>query len=96
MQTTTLDRPVVDVRASRAHPVLAFVLALLSVPGSTLAWDLPVGGYWIGVPLSVAAIVLGFQANRALRGSRLAVAAIVIAALMLAVTAVCTVIAIVS
>ena len=96
MQTTTLDRPVVDVRARRAHPTLAFVLALLSVPGSTLAWDLPVGGYWIGLPLSVAAIVLGVQANRALHGSRLAVAAIVIAALMLGVTAVCTVLAIVS
>ena len=59
----TLNRPAVDI-APRAHPGLALVLALLAVPGSTLAWDLPAGGLWIGLPLAVAAIVLGVVARR--------------------------------
>ena len=44
----------------RRH-VWALVLALLSVPGSTVAWDLPLGGLWIGLPLGVAAIALGVR-----------------------------------
>lgn len=74
--------------AGRVAP-LALLLALLSVPGSTLAWDLPAGGFWIGVPLAVAAVVLGVRA-RAVRPA-MATAAIVIAGLMLAMTVVWTV-----
>ena len=33
----------------------ALILGLLGLPGSTLAWDLPAGGFWIGMPLAVAA-----------------------------------------
>jgi len=69
------------------RPHVAFVLALLSVPGSTLAWDLPAGGYWIGLPLGVAAILLGLRA----RPGRLATAAIVIASLALALMLVWTI-----
>ena len=36
----------------------ALILALLAVPGVTIAWALPGGGLWIGVPLAVAAIVV--------------------------------------
>ena len=59
-------------------------LAVLSVPGSTIAWDLPAGGLWIGLPLAVAAIVLGIRAYRQLAGqagSKMAIVAIVVAAL---------------
>ena len=60
------------------------MLAVLSVPGSTIAWDLPAGGLWIGLPLAVAAIVLGIRARGELAGakrSRMALVAIVLAAL---------------
>lgn len=52
-----------DLAPAHRRPYLAFLLALLSIPGSTLAWELPAGGYWIGVPLCVAAIVLGLRAR---------------------------------
>jgi len=80
--TQTDDRP---------YGAIAFVLALLSVPGSTLAWDLPLGGLWIGLPLGVAAIVIGVRAHRAGQRVGLATAAIVIAGLMIAQMAVWTV-----
>jgi hypothetical protein len=80
MENTT-ERPAVDVAPHQAHPILAFVLALLAVPGSTIAWELPAGGLWVGLPLAVAAIVLGMRARRHLEGSKLALAAIGIASL---------------
>ena len=78
---TTLNRSAVDIAPDRPRPGLALVLALLSVPGSTIAWDLPAGGLWIGLPLGVTAIVLGLRARRRLAGSGTATAAIVIGAL---------------
>ena len=68
--------------AAPRRPFLALLLAVLSVPGSTLAWELPAGGFWIGVPLAVAAVVVGLRA----RPSAVATAAIVIAGAMLAMT----------
>ena len=68
-----------------ARPGLALVLALLAIPGSTLAWDLPAGGLWIGLPLAVAAIVLGLQARRrSNEGRGMALAAIIIGGLVIA------------
>lgn len=81
---STVNRPAVDVSSDRPRPALALVLALLAVPGSTIAWSLPAGGLWIGLPLGLAAIVLGIRARRVAAGaagSRMAIAAIVIAAL---------------
>ena len=69
--------------------MVALCLAVLAVPGVTLAWDLPKGGYWIGVPLAVAAIVVGIQARSA--SPRLATAAIVLAAIEILFTATWTV-----
>jgi hypothetical protein len=84
---STVNRPAVDVGTSRPRPGLALLFALLAVPGSTLAWDLPAGGLWIGLPLAIAAIVLGVQARRELRGARgtvMATVALVIAGLCIA------------
>ena len=81
---STVKRPAVDVGPQRAKPGLALLLAVLSVPGSTLAWDLPAGGLWIGLPLAIAAIVVGIRARRQLAGearSRMALIAIVLALL---------------
>ena len=81
---STVKRPAVDVGPQRAKPGVALLLAVLSVPGSTIAWDLPAGGLWIGLPLAIAAIVLGIRARRELAGeagSRMAIVAIVLAVL---------------
>jgi len=85
MSTTHAARPAVDLgRPTVARPGLALVLALLSIPGSTVAWDLPLGGLWIGLPLGVVAIVLGVRARCDLRGGKgraMATVAIVLAVL---------------
>jgi hypothetical protein len=84
---STLNRPAVDVGPQRARPGLALLLAVLSVPGSTIAWELPAGGLWIGLPLGLAAIFVGVRARRELAGeagSRMAIAAIVLAGLAIA------------
>jgi hypothetical protein len=47
----------------RQHARIALVLALLAIPGSTIAWELPGGGFWIGLPLAAAAIALGLRAR---------------------------------
>ena len=95
--STYSTRPAIELdRQAPARPVLALVLALLSVPGSTLAWDLPAGGLYIGLPLALAAIVLGVQARRAGRRNAMALAAIVIAGLMIAQMAVWTLVSAVS
>lgn len=45
--------------------VIALVLGILSVPGSLLSWDsLPGGGFVWGLPLAIAAVVVGISAIR--------------------------------
>jgi hypothetical protein len=79
------SRPAIDLApATRPRPTLALVLALLAVPGSTVAWDLPGGGLWIGLPLALAAIVLGVRARRAGSGTTRATAAVVLAGVCIA------------
>jgi hypothetical protein len=92
----TLNRPAVDVAPNRARPGLALLLALLAVPGSTIAWALPAGGLWIGLPLAVGAIVYGVRARRAGVGTRTATAAIVIAGLCIAQMAIWTLVSAIS
>jgi hypothetical protein len=65
---------------------------LLAIPGSTLAWDLPAGGPWLGLPLAAAASLLG----RRVRRSVAARVAIVIAALALLQMLVWTTVSVVS
>ena len=96
---SSVTRPAIDVATDRPRPGLALLLALLAIPGSTLAWELPAGGLYIGLPLGVAAIVLGVRARRELggaRGSGVAMAAIVIAGLCIAQMAVWTLLSAVS
>lgn len=83
MSSTTTAQTPIDLAPQRPRPVLAFVLALLSVPGSTVVWDLdlPAPGLWIGLPLGLAAIVLGVRARRSGVRRGLATAAIVIGGL---------------
>jgi hypothetical protein len=90
------NRPAVDVAPATARPGLALLLAVLAVPGSTVAWDLPLGGLWIGLPLAVAAIVLGLRARGAGSGRVMATAAIVLAGLCLLQMAVYTIVSSVS
>ena len=83
----TVQRPLIDIAPQRSRTRLALALALLAIPGSTVAWQLPAGGFWIGLPLAVAAIVVGLRARPELTGrsrSATATAAIVIAGVMIA------------
>lgn len=91
----SVKRTGVDLDAQQARPGWALALALLSIPGSTMAWDLweNGGGFVIGLPLAIAAIVLGVQARQRsteLRG--MATAAIVIGAAMVAMMVIWTVV----
>jgi hypothetical protein len=82
---TTMNRSV-DVGPTRARPGLALLLALLSIPGCTVAWELPLGGLWIGLPLAVAAIVVALRARREQLdrpGSIMAIAALALAILVI-------------
>ena len=83
----------IDLPARPARPVLALVLALLSVPGSLLTWDtLPGGGFVFRLPFAIAAIQLGIQARRcAETGRDKAIAAILIGGAMVAMMAVWTI-----
>jgi hypothetical protein len=84
----------IDLSARSAHPVLALVLALLSLPGSLLTWDtLPGGGFVFGLPFAIAAIVFGAQARaRSDSGRGMALAAVLVGTAMVALIAVWTVV----
>ena len=84
------SRPIELAPHSPPRPTLALVLALLAVPGSTVAWDLPLGGLWIGVPLAIAAIFLGLRARRDNVGKGRATAAVILAGVCIAQMAVWT------
>lgn len=86
---TTLNPPVDVGSSTTARPGLALLLGVLSIPGTTMVWDLdvPLPGFWIGLPLGVAAIVLARRARQqplSKAGSGMAVAAIVLATLAIA------------
>jgi hypothetical protein len=56
----------------------ALLLALVGLPGCTIAWALPGGGFWIGLPLAAAAIAIGVRAvslpGRSWRGAAIVLA----------------------
>jgi predicted PurR-regulated permease PerM len=83
--TSGTARPAVELAPSApARPKLALALALISVPGVTIAWDVAAALAWAGVAVAIAAIVVGLQARSRLPGGRgrvMASAAVVIAGL---------------
>ncbi|MFL5842221.1 MAG: hypothetical protein ACJ77Z_17370 [Thermoleophilaceae bacterium] len=94
--STPIARRAVDLEPrTPGRPGLALALAIACIPGVTVAWDLPAGGFWIGIPLAVAAIVVGLRARAADdgRGRGMATAAVVIGAFAIALTAIWTVVA---
>ena len=96
MSSQAARTPIDIAPESPPRPTLALVLALLAVPGSTVAWDLPLGGLYIGLPLGIAAIVLGMRARQANAGKVRATIAIVLAGLCIAQMAVWTLVSIAS
>ena len=83
--STHAARPAVDVAPSApARPGLALALALLSVPGVTITWDLDAVAGFAGTAVGIAAIVLGLQARSRLageKGTRMATVAVAVASL---------------
>ncbi len=83
--TSGTARPAVELAPSApARPKLALALALISVPGVTIAWDIAAALGWAGVAVAIAAIAVGLQARSRLQGGRgrmMASAAVVIAGL---------------
>lgn len=97
----TLNRSVDVGQTTKARPGLALLLAILSVPGTTMVWDLdvPVPGFWIGLPLGVAAIVLARRARQepiGKGGRAVAMTAIVLAALAIGQMLIWTAVSVVS
>ena len=88
MSQPATARPAVDLaRSERARPGLALVLALISIPGVTIAWDIATAVGLAGVAVAVAAIVIGLQARARLAGAtgtRMATVAVVVASLAIA------------
>jgi hypothetical protein len=78
-------RPAVDIApGAPARPALALALALLSVPGVTIAWDVSGVAGFAGTGVGIAAIVVGLQARARLagaKGTRMATVAIAVATL---------------
>ena len=67
---STTSRPVDLAPRAPARPGVALALALLSVPGVTIAWDIATAAGVVGVVLAAAAIVLGLQARARLAGAK--------------------------
>ena len=92
--STHTARAAVDLAPPKlARPGLSLALALIAVPGVTLSWDLPHGGFYTGVPLAVASIVTGLQASARLsggKGTTMATIAVAIATLAILSVAVIT------
>src|SRR5688500_17166692 len=79
---TSTSHPAVDLAApAKPRPGLALALALISVPGVTIAWDIHGLAGLAGTVVGIVAVVLGLRARSAGVGTRMATAAVVIAGL---------------
>ena len=83
--STQAARPPVDLAPDApARPGLALALALISIPGVTIAWDLSDFAGPAGTGIGIAAIVVGLQARTRLAGAagtRMATVAVAVATL---------------
>ena len=93
--STSTTRPAVDLAPARNRGLIALILGIVAVPGSTMAWELPAGGFWIGLPLAIAALVIGSRARAAGEDVRKATVGMVLAGLMLAMMVVWTIVSLV-
>lgn len=84
MSSSTAD-PAVDLAPQpRARPGLALALALISVPGVTIAWDISGILGFAGTAIGALAVALGLQARSRLvggKGTAMATTAVVIGGL---------------
>ncbi len=83
--STHAARPEVDLAPDApARPRLALALALISIPGVTIAWDVSDVLGPAGTGVGIAAIVVGLQARSRLAGAagtRMATVAVAVATL---------------
>jgi hypothetical protein len=83
--STQAARPAVDLAPDApARPGLALALALISIPGVTIAWDVSGILGFAGTGVGIAAIVVGLQARSRLAGAagtRMATVAVAVATL---------------
>jgi hypothetical protein len=70
MSTSTTGTPVDLAPDPDAKPGLALALALISIPGVTIAWDLAVAAGLAGTAIGVAAVVIGLQSRARLSGAK--------------------------
>lgn len=71
MSTSSASSHPVDLAPpAQARPGVALALAMLSLPGVTIAWDIATAAGLVGVLLAVAAIVVGLQARTRLAGAK--------------------------
>lgn len=70
MSTSTTGNPVDLAPRQSAKPGLALALALVSVPGVTIAWDIATAAGLAGTAIAIAAIVIGLQARSRLAGAK--------------------------
>ena len=84
MSTSTTGTPVDLAPNPDAKPGLALALALISIPGVTIAWDIATAAGLAGTAIGVGALVLGLQSRARLggaKGTTTATVAVVIAGL---------------
>ncbi len=84
MSTHSANAPIDLAPANPPRPTLALILGVLAIPGSTVAWDLPMGGLYIGLPLALAAILVGHRARQHGTGKGRATVGMILGALCIA------------
>ena len=70
MSSQSLNNPVDLAPTETPRPGLALALALISVPGVTIAWDLSAVAGFAGTAIGIAAIVIGLKARTRLAGAK--------------------------
>ena len=84
MSSSPARTPIELDTTDRPRAKMALVLGLLAVPGSTIAWALPSGGFVIGLPLAIGAIVLGYRAQRSHTASWMTITGMVLGIICIA------------